>query len=145
MNRTITLAQLENANVCSVYTEKFRELFGNSTEVTVELCVRHAQDFDWNWAADNLLTATARRAYDDATATALKAHDDAMATARRAYEDAMATALEAYEDAMATALEAYEGATAPASRAYEGATAPASRVYYDALATAWATAYLGDQ
>lgn len=51
----ITLEDLVNRGACHNYRVKFRDLFGEEVEVTVELCVKYAQDFDWNWARDNLL------------------------------------------------------------------------------------------
>lgn len=35
--------------------EQFYSMFGDKAEVTVELARKHAHDFDWGWAARNLL------------------------------------------------------------------------------------------
>jgi hypothetical protein len=61
MARIITLQQLENA--CIEQRNLFRILFGESVEVTEELSIYHADEFDWNWAADNLLSPKAQSKY----------------------------------------------------------------------------------
>jgi hypothetical protein len=38
-------------------------LFGESVEVTEELSIYHADDFDWYWAANNLLSPEAQSKY----------------------------------------------------------------------------------
>ena len=55
----ITLEQLRAEKACPDQLAKFQELFGNSVEVTQELCIRHASDFDFGWAARHLLRASA--------------------------------------------------------------------------------------
>ena len=66
----ITLSQLKSLNACKSQVDKFSELFGESVDVTPELCVSHAQDFDWGWAAKNLLTDSAWAEYKRVTARA---------------------------------------------------------------------------
>ena len=67
----ITLSQLKSLDACKSQVDKFSELFGESVDVTPELCVSHAQDFDWGWAARNLLTDSALAEYERVTSTAL--------------------------------------------------------------------------
>lgn len=53
----ISIHTLRANNACSEARKKFRELFGEAEiEVTKELCVKHFEDFDWDWAATRLLT-----------------------------------------------------------------------------------------
>lgn len=70
MPAAITLARLRARGACKDQLALFKKLFGGQVEITVELCVKHAADFDWGWAARNLLTAPARAAYEAATAGA---------------------------------------------------------------------------
>lgn len=62
-SKTITLSQLRAAGACADQRAKFKELFGSSVEVTVELCVKHAADFDWGFAAEKFLSASALAEY----------------------------------------------------------------------------------
>ena len=69
MTRTISVAKLRKLGACQLQVDKFNKIFGNKpVAVTVELCVAHAQDFNWDWAANNLLTAPAKTEYDRALA-----------------------------------------------------------------------------
>ena len=68
--RILTLATLKKAGACSDQVALFRKLFGESVEVTDSLCVEHAEEFSWGWAAGNLLTAPAWTEYDRATGAA---------------------------------------------------------------------------
>lgn len=70
-SKNITLAQLRAAGACADQRNKFKELFGSSVEVTVDLCVQHATVFDWDFAATHFLTATALAKYERVSATAL--------------------------------------------------------------------------
>ena len=63
MTITVTLAQLKSLDACLGEAQRFAELFGDSVTVTRELCVNHAGDFDWQWAARNLLSNTQRDVY----------------------------------------------------------------------------------
>ena len=121
----ITLAQLKKLGACEDQVALFRNNFGEEVEATEALCVKHAQKFNWNWAANNLLSAPARRAYDEAMASAQQAYEEATAPAQRAYEEATAPARRAYDEATASAQQAYEEAMASAQQAYEEATARA--------------------
>ncbi len=43
----------------------FQKLFGDSVEITPELCSKHANDFNFYWAAVNLLSNAALAKYYD--------------------------------------------------------------------------------
>jgi len=119
MSKTINAARLRALKACSAQVERFVNLFGEGDmEPTLALCVEHAPTFDWDWAR-KLLSAPARRAYDEATIPA-----------RRAYSEATVTTWRAYSEATVTARRAYDEATIPARRAYD-----------EALATAWFAAW----
>jgi hypothetical protein len=91
-NQTITVEMLVKMGACHSQVMLFRRLFGKSVKVTLKGCVKAAQQFDWNWASRNLLTATAEKAYQEATATAWKAYQEAKAPAWKAYQEATAIA-----------------------------------------------------
>ena len=100
----ITAKKLESLGTCADQVELFRHLFGERQKVTVALCRKHAANFDWDWAAANLLSAPARKAYQEAMAPARKAYDDATASARKACQEATANAWKAYQEATAEAF-----------------------------------------
>lgn len=60
----MSLKKLKAAGACSLQVAKFRRRFGTrAVKVTEALCVKHAQVFDWSWAAVYLLPT---RAHTDA-------------------------------------------------------------------------------
>ena len=54
--KTVSLRKLKLLGACTQQLKLFRELFGDRCTVSVDLCVSHAAQFDWNWAAQHLLT-----------------------------------------------------------------------------------------
>ena len=63
--KTISAAQLQALGACLGQVERFHEIFGaGEVVVTRELCIHHAQEFDWNWAAMYLLTKRGRADYE---------------------------------------------------------------------------------
>jgi hypothetical protein len=56
---TITYQQLADMGACADQLEKFRELFGDSTDIKPEL-IEYASAFDWDWIARKTLPAPAR-------------------------------------------------------------------------------------
>lgn len=61
---TVTLGLLAELGACGSQRREFENLFGNeSVEVTPELCEKHAETFDWDWAARNMLTREQFREY----------------------------------------------------------------------------------
>ncbi len=158
----ITYRALKLAGACSKQLNEFKQRFGESVDVTEEACVAVSQEFNWDWAARNLLSQPAWKVYDDAKAYARKAYNDATAPARKAYNAATATAQKAYNDATshawkeyyggrrtgkayndakAYAWKAYDITTASAWKTYKDAEAPARKAYNDAKATAFARAF----
>ncbi len=110
----ITPALLKKHKACPAQSDLFSSLFPNGVKVTESLCVAYAGKFDWDWAAANLLPASARAAYDAAAASAWATYDTATASARATYEAATASALATYNAARAPAWATYEAATASA-------------------------------
>jgi len=93
MCKIITLAQLKAAGACADALQRFAAAFGESTPVTPSLACKHADQFDWDWAADNLLSAAAQVEYDQAVKRAQVEYETAAAPARVKYAAAAAPAL----------------------------------------------------
>ena len=94
MNR-ITLTQLRRLKACGSQLETFEHLFGevcapDSLEEALELAQRHAAEFEWDWGAQNLLTAPARADYERAIAPAWADYERAIAPAWADYARARA-------------------------------------------------------
>ena len=111
---TITLKQLRLKGACWEQADLFKAAFGEAVEVTMDNALKYADKFDWQWAAEHLLLATALKAYEEAVAPAEKAYREAKAPVWTAYEEATATAGKAYREAMATVWKAYQEARATA-------------------------------
>jgi hypothetical protein len=136
----ITTDTLRERRACAEQVELFASLFPDGVEVTEELCVKHAQDFGWDWASEYLLPRLAHEAYDEAVRPAYKAYNEAIRVAREAYIEATRPAREAYDEAVRPAYKAYDEAVRPAYKAYVEATRPARDAYIEAKARAFASA-----
>lgn len=120
--KTITAEMLVEAGACDV--DEFRERFPDgvtfeSEEDAIAQCVAVAGAFNWEWAARNLLSDPAWRAFKRDTATAWKAFMEATDPTWNAYREAtdqaaQATAWKAFMEADATAAKAYRKAEATA-------------------------------
>ena len=114
MNAILTLKRLKGAKACNEQVILFSTCFGKQVEVTEDLALAHASDFDWDWAARNLLDAPARAEYDKVRATAQAEYYKACATAWAEYDKACAPARAEYDKVRATARAEYAKACAPA-------------------------------
>ena len=140
--KTVSLRKLKLLGACTQQVELFRQLFGDRCTVSVDLCVAHAAQFDWSWAAQKLLSALANKAWGEAIAPANKAWGEAYATACKARDEAVAVANKAYDEAVAPARKAWGEAIAPANKARDEAVAVARKAWGEAKARAFATAFL---
>jgi hypothetical protein len=140
----IIYSLLVRTGACVAQRDKFCELFPNGVTVTRDLCVQHAQDFHWNWAARNLLSDAAFDAYVEALAPAEAAYKAAVVEAYAPYDAVAGPAYAAYTAALAAfetlAKNAYLAAVMPAKDAYLAAEAPIRIIYNAAMASAFATA-----
>ena len=61
----VTAAILRRKKACKEQVDMFVETFGAPAKVkiTEALCVKHAQKFNWNWAAQRLLRAVSYAEY----------------------------------------------------------------------------------
>jgi hypothetical protein len=124
MNKPIiTLDMLKDLCACWDEREKFERHFGESVEITEELCVRYATVFDWSWAADYLLKEDAAVRWYRAAYYAADTLDMALQYARATYHSWVNSGPETVQDARAK---------------FEGAIASATSEYCKAKASAWA-------
>ena len=133
----ITAELLESKNACSRQVLLFKSLFPKGTEVTRELCLRYAQNFDFYWASKHLLTERQRNCYNEAMTLAIKAYDEAMAPAIKAYNEAMAPADKTYNEARTLTNKALNEAKALVSKVYAEAVTPVNKAYKEARAIAF--------
>jgi len=144
----ITLKQLKEHGACPDQIALFKKLFGERVSVTKTVCLKYGARFNLNWAARELLSPTANKAYKEVMAPANKAYKEVMAPANKAYNEVMVPANKAYNEAMAPAnkasneakvlaYKAYNEAMAPANKAYNEATAPAHKAYNEAMVLAF--------
>jgi hypothetical protein len=102
--RTLKLSQLIAAKACQSQIDKFRARFGESVEVTRELCESVASEFDFDWAAANLLSALARAEYDRVRAAAWAEYARVVALAWDEYVRVRAPAWAEYDRVRAAAF-----------------------------------------
>ena len=132
-----TLARLD---ACRDYRSKFEQLFGEGVEVTVELCEKHAGDFDWEWAVGKLLTGeqraefweTVRPALEKCKATYFPAMNKMDAVTNAAYDkyDAVWRDPHASVEARNAAQQEYNDTCDKASAEYSAVRDPAWAAYY---------------
>jgi len=60
----LTYRKLKLAGACSQQLKRFRELFPDGVDVTAAACASVAKEFDWDWAARNLLPSRLRAGYE---------------------------------------------------------------------------------
>ena len=102
--RTLTLTQLKAAGACPSAIARFEQLFGDQVGITKALCVKHASDFNFGWAARHLLGDAAREKYNKTCATAMAEYNKACAPAWAEYDKALAAAWAEYDKASAAAF-----------------------------------------
>lgn len=100
----ITKALLVRKHACRGQVDLFAELFPKGVVITESICLAHATEFDWDWAARKLLRPPAQEACIEAMAPARKACDEAYALARKAYDE---LAQKACDEAYALAWKTY--------------------------------------
>ena len=135
----ITKALLVRKHACRGQVDLFAELFPEGVVITESICLAHATEFDWDWAARKLLRPPARKACVEAMAPARKARDEAYALAREAY----ALAWKPYKDVCATARKACWEARVLARKTCDEACVIARKACDEACALAFARAAEG--
>ena len=92
MAKKITSRLLKLKGACSEQVELFKSLGGDTKPLTLELCLEHADKFDWSWAAQYLLSPAAYAEYDRVRAAAYAEYDRVRAAARAEYDRVAAAA-----------------------------------------------------
>lgn len=128
----ITVRQLKRAGARKDQVKLFRKLFGKEAEVTEALCVKHAQDFDFNWAAARLLPGPA-----------LKEYKRRITPAWEEYWRCRAPALKEYWQVTADSPQASPGITA-AREEFKRVTASAREEFNRRRAAAFARLYIAE-
>ena len=100
----ITTKLLKSKGACADQIRLFAKLFPAGAPLTVETAVSVADKFNWDWAAEKLLSADGCNAYHAATKPARDAYDAAIKPALDAYYAAIKPARDAYSAARATAF-----------------------------------------
>ena len=93
----LKLQTLIDRGACQPKADLFRARFGESVDITPELCESVASDFDFEWAAENLLTAPALAEYKRVSDAAVAEYKRVTAPARAEYERVRAPACAEYE------------------------------------------------
>ena len=93
----ITAEFLESKNTCGRQIDLFRAMFGESVDITPELCRAMADKFDWDWAAEFLLNAPAWAEYKRLNAPAWAEYERLNALTWVEYERLNAPAWAEYE------------------------------------------------
>jgi hypothetical protein len=88
----ITHKMLVSRGACVAERNKFRELFPDGVTVTRELCIKHAQDFEWNWAVRELLGVAADAVYNLKECVANTIRSKALVRAAAVYRSTIASA-----------------------------------------------------
>lgn len=133
-NVKITTSLLRQHDACANQVKLFNTYWPDGCIITSELCVAHALEFDWDWAARHLLSASANAKYDRATASAQAEYDRATAPAWAEYNCATASAWTEYERMTASD----DRVAVPAWAEYKRVKASAWAEYERARAPAWA-------
>ena len=102
-SRPLALATLVARGACINQRDLFRNRWGDSVEVTVALCQSVADQVDWAWAGEHLLTADAWAEYERVTAAASDEYDRVTAPASDEYERVTAAARAEYAHVTAAA------------------------------------------
>lgn len=127
---TLTLDTLRRLGACSGQTDLFQKHFGNTVEVTPELCESVAGIFDWNWAARYLLQDQARAEYYRVRGQAQAEYNRVRAQACAEYDRVTAQARAEYDLVTAQAYAKYFRVTDQAWAEYNRVTASTFGMLY---------------
>lgn len=157
--RVLTRETVEAGNPCYTYSERFEERFPESVEVTVELALSQADDWDWWWAARNLLTKDGYQEYSRRAIEAERIFDSTMHPYWEAVDRKATPAWErhqeterremangkSYGEAYRIALAVYEEEIAIEVAARDAVYKVANRRLQEAKARAWAEIYISEK
>jgi hypothetical protein len=130
MSRPLTLETLLKRGACADQRQRFADTFGKSVDVTPELCMSVADQFDWSWAVRCLLSPEARAEHERVCAPARAEYGRVRDSAQAEYERVRDLAWAEYERVRDLAWAEYERVRAE----YERVRAEYWRVRDSALA-----------
>ena len=81
----LTIHQLIEARACTEQVRKFKRMFGDAVDITPELCVSVATEFDWDFASLHFLSREALAEYHRVTAPARAEYNRVTAQAAAEY------------------------------------------------------------
>lgn len=131
----ITAGMLRRKRACRIQFLKFIKRFPDGVEVTEDTCLYVANDFDWDWAAENLLSEEGLNHYREGKERARQMYDDVIISLCQAYTKKVTPAYRTYKEEMASARQAY--AIHKTWEVYDDAMAKAWRVYNKVVVSAY--------
>ena len=147
MSAVITLATLRGA--CRNQRELFAELFPKGSPKTRKAALaaarKHADKFDWEWAAAKLLRAPAQAEYEKVRAAAQAEYEKVSAPAWAECDKVCAAAWAECDKVRAAALAEYDKVCAAAQAEYEKVSAPAWAEYEKVRAATFVNAWFDQQ
>jgi hypothetical protein len=155
-SRVLTRDELLSHDPCDFYADRFFERFPESVEITVELAVSQASDWDWCWAASELLINQdswdrAEDTIQDSYSAVMTPYWDLTSAAYRIGEAAYQAELSkqraegvGWPDCYNKADEVFVEATKVARAAAEAADGVARKDRDEALARAFAEQYIAE-
>lgn len=82
-SRKLLVSEILRGDPCHVYSQRLSERFNVEIDVTVELAVSQADDWDWYWAASRLLTAAGYEKFSQAVVKAENAQSEELEDLRK--------------------------------------------------------------
>ena len=148
MTKPITIELLKKHKACQDQVDKFREIFGEEIVPTRELCLLHAQDFNFLWLKRFLnkssyesfvkIWKTACDSQYKITLPAWDVYNKETAFAKKIYDST--TNQNSYENSI-IAWEIYEKSVSPVRRVYDDIIFSAWKNYKEVVALAWFDAW----
>ena len=143
----LTITDLERVGACVPQRELFAQLAPKGVPLS-ELearCVEHAAEFDWDWAAYNMLTEASYDEYCRAKGVARNEYNLLTRAARNEYNRATEAASDEFGRATRAAWHEFGRARAAARSEYNRARAAASDEFDRARAVAFARLYVTER
>lgn len=160
-SRTLKVSEILRGDPCYTYSSRLRERFETEIDVTVELAVSQADDWDWYWAASRLLTQAGYEKFTSAVDAGYERNDAQLEPLRVANREAHNQARTEYnrvleehpkEDnywitdaAYRAANRVYSELTEVADAGYEAARKVVQGRVNKVAAEAFATLYIGEE
>lgn len=158
-SRTLKVSEILRGDPCYTYSSRLRERFETEINVTVELAVSQADDWDWYWAASRLLTQAGYEKFTSAVEKSYEAQDEELQFLRDASRSTHNRARDEYnrvladsrgenywasDDAYRAANKVYSELTEVVDAAYEAARKVTNGRVNKIAAETFAMLYIGE-